>query len=275
MAAGSRASKYTSKLQGKRILILGGTSGIGFCVAEAAVEYGATVIVSSSKQANIDKTLSRLRTSYPDSTDKIAGYACDLADLATVEKNLTALLDFATESGEKKLTAIVNTAGDNLQRPKLADVKAEQINAAGIVRFQSNLMLGKVIAAQPGRYLPVSNASSITLTGGVLATKPPPDWSAMAGWATAKDGLVKGLAVDLKPIRVNLVTPGLVHTEMVERIAGNSKERLAAMFEMHKGKMLTGEVGHPEDITEAYLWFIKDRGVTGTTAVSDSGYLLA
>ena len=60
------APKYISKLQGKRVLVLGGTSGIGFCVAEAAVEHGATVIISSSRQAKIDNTIQRLTSSYPE-----------------------------------------------------------------------------------------------------------------------------------------------------------------------------------------------------------------
>ena len=51
------APKYTNKLVGKRVLVLGGTSGIGFCVAEACVEFGAIVTVASSRQEKIDKTI--------------------------------------------------------------------------------------------------------------------------------------------------------------------------------------------------------------------------
>lgn len=91
--------------------MLGGTSGIGFCVAEASIESGATVIVASSRQANIDKTIERITASYPHCKSRLSGHLCDLAS-PDVEENLNTLLDFATNDGKDKLNHIVNTAGD-------------------------------------------------------------------------------------------------------------------------------------------------------------------
>lgn len=120
----------------------------------------------------------------------------------------------------------------------------------------------------------VAPASSIIFTGGVTSTKPLPDWSALVGWGGAKEALVRGLAIDLKPIRVNMVVPGAVHTGLLVNMGGGLEETLKGILEMYRNMTLTGAVGLPEDITEAYLWLMKDPGATGNTVLSDSGYLL-
>lgn len=50
----TNSKKYSNKLSGARILVIGGSSGIGYCVAEATLEFGASVIISSSQQSRID-----------------------------------------------------------------------------------------------------------------------------------------------------------------------------------------------------------------------------
>lgn len=102
--------KFLNKLQGKRVLILGATSGIGFAVAEGCLEHGATVIISGSNQPNLDKTVQRLKTSYLDiSPTQIITHVCDLSDADALDNNIKSLLSSATESG--KLNHIVYTAG--------------------------------------------------------------------------------------------------------------------------------------------------------------------
>ncbi len=267
------SSKYSSKLRGKRILVLGGTSGIGFCVAEACVEYGATVIVSSSQQSKIDKTLSRLRDSY-NSSDRILGHACDLSGADTLEANLTALLDFATDNGEHKLDSVVSTAGAGAATFPIIEATLEKLSRPSVISLYAPSVLASLIARSPGHYMPVSRASSITLTGGIAGHKPPPGWSMYAGWIVAKEGLMRGLAVDLKPIRVNLVAPGPVKTEMMDRWSGGSPEKTEQLLKELGSRTLTGAVGLPEDIAESYLWLIKDHGVTGTVATSECGCTL-
>jgi NAD(P)-dependent dehydrogenase (short-subunit alcohol dehydrogenase family) len=57
--------KYTQKLKGDRILVIGGSSGLGFAAAEACVENGCTVIISSSNPDRVAKTVEKLKSSYP------------------------------------------------------------------------------------------------------------------------------------------------------------------------------------------------------------------
>ena len=103
--------KYLDKLAGKRVLIFGGTSGIGFSVAEAATEFGAHVIVSSSTTEKINATIKRLSASYPDAANRISGHRADLSDANTLEANIEATLKFVTNDGVNKLDHIVITAG--------------------------------------------------------------------------------------------------------------------------------------------------------------------
>jgi len=83
--------------------------------------------------------------------------------------------------------------------------------------------------------------------------------------------MVRGLAVDLKPVRVNLVSPGAVETELWDSL---SKEAREGYFKGLGTKMLTGKIGMPEDVAECYLWLMKDKNVTGTVVQTDGGALL-
>lgn len=260
--------KYTSKLQNKRVLILGGTSGIGFCVAEASVESGATVIISGSRQPKINATIERIISSYPDCRARISGYACDLANTDVLEKNLEALLKFATNDGDKKLDHVAFTAGDSFTVKSLADMTVEAIHKLGTVRFVAAILLGKLLVPS---YMTSSPESSVTLTGGVNSTKPGAGWSVMAGWGAAIEGLSRGFAVDLKPIRVNCVAPGAVNTELMQSFSG---DRLELILKHFRSMTTTGTVGRPEDLAETYLYCMKDKFITGSVLHSNGGYLL-
>jgi NAD(P)-dependent dehydrogenase (short-subunit alcohol dehydrogenase family) len=259
------AAKYSNKLQGKRVLVIGGTSGIGFCVAEACVEFGAIVTVASSRQEKINKTIERLTTSYPDAKDHVSGHPCDLAG-ADVEDNLKTLFEFATKDG--KLDHVVVTAGDRFGLVKIGDVTPADIQKHSRVRFVGTLLMAKLAP----QYMHQTNLSSITSTGGVNSTKPGPGWSVTAGWGSAKEGMTRGLAVDLKPIRVNCVSPGAIETELWDSFGGaGSKQQIV---DHYKSKSLLNTVGKPEDMAEAYLYLMRDAFVTGITLLSDGGYVL-
>lgn len=259
--------KYGNKLEGKRVLVIGGTSGIGFCVAEACVEFGAIVTVASSRQEKIDKTIKRLTTTYPDAKARISGHAVDLAS-SDVEGALKTLFEFATKEG--KLDHVVSTAGDSFSLKKISEITPEDIQKHGKVRYVSALMMAKVAP----QYMHQVSHSSITITGGVNSTKPAPGWSTVAGWGAAKEGMARGMAVDLKPIRVNLVSPGAIDTEMFDNFSGGDPERRKQIIDLYGSKNLLGKCGSPEDTAEAYLYMMRDTFVTGHVLVTDGGYLL-
>ncbi len=264
MALPSRnQTKFTDKLKGKKVLILGGTSGIGYCVAEAAIEFGAVVTIASSTSEKVKRAQKRLKEAYPDSANRISGKTCDLSKSETLESNLRALLEFTG----KGIHHIVQTAGDALKLVPVREVTPEILQTVSNVRFTSLLILAKLAP----EYLAGGPECSITSTGGVNSMRPGPDWTVSASFGSGKEGMVRGLAVDLKPVRVNLVSPGAVDTELWGSIP---EERRAGMFEMYKKATLTGRLGRPEDVAEAYLYCMKDEFVTGSVISTEGGRLL-
>lgn len=94
----------------------------------------------------------------------------------------------------------------------------------------------------------------------------------VAGFATGLHGLTRNLALDLKPIRVNLVSPGVVETELWD--SSFDQETKKKHLEGVSEHVPTGRVAQPEDVAEAYLFLMKDPSVTGTVIDSNSGALL-
>lgn len=77
--------KYTNRLQGKRVIVLGGSSGIGFCAAEASLEFGAHVIIASSSQDIVDNAVEHLKKT----SSNVVGHVLNLADDIATKKFFT------------------------------------------------------------------------------------------------------------------------------------------------------------------------------------------
>lgn len=84
-------SKHSLKLKNQTVLIFGGSSGLGYAAAEASIENGATVVVSSSSQTKINNAIERITKAFPSSKDRVSGYACNLGDRQTLEDNVKEL----------------------------------------------------------------------------------------------------------------------------------------------------------------------------------------
>jgi NAD(P)-dependent dehydrogenase (short-subunit alcohol dehydrogenase family) len=184
---------------------------------------------------------------------------------------LTTLFDFATNEGQHKLDHIVNTAGDTLSVEKITDITAAQVQHYGQVRFISVVMMAKLAP----RYIHHSSMSSVTFTSGISSTKPLQGWSALVGWNCAKEAMVRGLAVDLAPLRFNLVSPGAIDTEYLYHMAGDDIGMNKELVTFLGGKGLLGKCGSPEDTAEAYLYFMRDTFVTGQVMKTEGGYILS
>jgi NAD(P)-dependent dehydrogenase (short-subunit alcohol dehydrogenase family) len=251
------ASSKFNKLAGKSVLVLGGSSGIGYGVAEGCLESGAKVTISSSSQTKIDAAVAKLTKAYPGA--HIQGFACDLSK-PTAEQDLEAL--FERVGGP--VNHVVVTAADSLSLTMLKDLDVNLMHRAIHMRMVVPFLVAKVAA----RRLPQSPESSIVITSGTAAYQSPPGWSLVSHLAAGLQGMVRALALEIGPIRINAVQPGFVDTGLWD---GMPPEAKAALVKKLEDVMPVGRAGQVEDVAEAYLWLLKDRNVTGTIAGSDSG----
>lgn len=258
------ATVYSSKLLNKRVLVVGGSSGLGFAAASAALESGAHVLLASSRQSRLDSALARLRAAYPSRTGSLLpAIQVDLATDATLESEIQRLLDAATAAGAHKLDHVLMTAGDSIAEMPLPDVTLARAKHAGNVRFFAPLLL----AARLPTYINPGPESSLILTTGSVADHPIPNWSIVAGFAAGLHGLTRALALDLAPVRVNLVQPGFVDSEMWDGLETEAKAGLVR----GAARYPTGRVATPVELAETYLYLMKDANATGQIVRSDSG----
>ena len=249
-----------SKLAGKNVLLIGGTSGIGFAVAEKALHEGAHITISSSSNDKITNAVERLKASSPEHTSNIRGYAADLSVKDKIEETVENLLQFASQTST--IDHVVFTAGNVPAIVPLAESTFEHVDAFLNVRFYGALALGK----HAPKYITQAKTSSITLTSGSQARKAT-TWLAPI-ISNAIEGLMKGLAATLAPVRVNVVAPGFIITELLDKLPKNMAHEAA---ETAKTKSLTKENGSPDDTSEAYLYFMKDNFVTGSALDTNGG----
>ncbi|PVH97520.1 short chain dehydrogenase [Periconia macrospinosa] len=262
-------TKYTTKLHNKRILIIGASSGLGYGVAEGVLEHGAKIAIASSNPTRIASAASSLAASYPSKSSNIHSFTVDLANHSTIEANLAKLFDdvvAAIGGADKKLDHVVYTAGDSLALTKIADLNIEAVLKAGSLRFFAPLLLAKFIPT----CVVASPLSSYTITSGGVGEKPAPDWSIVASYCGGHHAMVRNLAVDLKPVRVNGVAPGAVDTELWNL----GEEEKKKMFEVLGAKLLTGRVGRVEDVVESYLGILRDANMDGTMVRTDGGHTI-
>lgn len=198
------------KLQDRHVLVIGGTSGIGYGVAEGALADGARVTVASSTQARIDKAVATLKEEYGAESSHIQGLQVDLSS-GDIEATLESLFVAAVQGfGEKPVDHVVYTAANGLTIQGLADVTRESVLEGAQMRMFVPILLAKV--AQ--RHLPKASTSSLTFKSGQASDLPPPGWSVVLFFTGGVETMTKGLAIDMAPVRVNTVLPGMVKTDL-------------------------------------------------------------
>jgi len=236
-------------LSGKRVVVLGGTSGIGFAVAEAATASGATVVVASRDQQRVESAVARL----PAGTE---GFAANLTDEAAVKDLFERIGPF---------DHLAFTAGESLQ---LATLTEMSLTAAR--QFFETRYWGALTAAKYGAPL-IRQGGSIVFSSGIAGTRPQAGWALGASITAAMEGLTRALAVELAPVRVNIVSPGFVRTPLWQGIPAADRE---AMYATVGAKLLVGRVGEAAELAETYVFLMRQGFATGQTFIVDGGGVL-
>jgi NAD(P)-dependent dehydrogenase (short-subunit alcohol dehydrogenase family) len=250
---GPEASLWTSqmeaimKLQAQRLVILGGTSGIGLAVARAAAAEGASVIVASRRPE-------RVQASLP------PGVEARELDLLAED----AVRDFFEALGP--FDHLAYTAGDALQLRTL-----DETEPADARRFFELRYWGALTAVRHG-HRRIRPGGSIVLTSGSAGARPRSGWTLAASICGAMEGLTRALAAELAPLRVNLVSPGVVRTPLWD---GMDAAARAALYASEALRLPVGHVGDPAEIAEGYLYLMRQTYMTGQTLAVDGGGALA
>ncbi|RYP12338.1 hypothetical protein DL765_007384 [Monosporascus sp. GIB2] len=242
------------------VLIIGGSSGIGFAVAKLCLAEDARVAIASSSRARVDDAVKRLAAAVPQARHTARGFTIDLGSEA-VEANLEALLADLTCQGTEPLDHLVTTAGKPDVRP-VAEAGLAYLQQSAQIPVFVSVLLAKLGA----RFLREGPAASLILTSGEVAERPLPGYSVFAAYAAALYGLTRNLALDLAPRRVNLVSPGATETELW----GEHREVLRSMAVQ---RSLLGKPGTPDEVAEAYVYLMKNTNATGSIVSSSAGRL--
>lgn len=233
-------------LHGQRVVVLGGTSGIGLATAALAAASGADVTVVSSRKASVERALAEL----PPGT---AGHAVDLTDAASVQALFSDLSD---------IDHLVYTAGETLF---ISPLDALDLGAAR--RFFDLRYFGALAAAQAAAPHLRPGGSIILTTGSALA-RPRAGWSVAASVLGAVDALTRALAVELAPVRVNAVCPGVVRSPLWGSMSEDERDEF---YRTVGSGLLTGRVGEVFDIARGYLSLITQPYATGSVLTLDGG----
>jgi NAD(P)-dependent dehydrogenase (short-subunit alcohol dehydrogenase family) len=232
-----------AKLDGTKVVVIGGASGVGFAVAAAALEAGAEVVVGSSQAPRIEAAAQKLGRGA-------TGHRVDVRDEASVAAFFEAAGAF---------DHLVFTAGDwgQMTGPtRELDIEASK------ARMEVRLWGAARAAKHATRR--IAEAGSITLTGGMLAHRPRPGAPLTTASAQTTEGLAMGLARDLAPIRVNAVCLGLILSEPVQAMG-------EAAIKAFTGNLPLPRPGSVEEAAEAYLYLMRATYVTGQVVRVDGG----
>lgn len=242
-------SKLKKSLEGKRVILMGASSGIGFATAKLAAEEGAKIVIVSSNQQRIDAALAEL----PSDSE---GYAVDLSKEQNIE-------DFFNKIGA--FDHLVFSAGENLTLNAIAKTNIDQARDFFTLRFWAPFAAIKYGASS------INAGGSISLTSGTASARPGAGWSVASAICGAMEGFVRAMAVELAPVRVNCVVPGVIKTPLWDSMPESDREGL---YQYVSNAVLAKRVGEAEDVAEGFIYLMKQKHGTGQSLVIDGGTLL-
>lgn len=232
-------------LKDKKVVIIGGTSGMGLELARLVLSLQGCPTVVGRNAERVKEALALLN--HP-----AKGFAADIAD----RQALKAIFE---QTGG--LDHLVITAADLVFKP-FGSVTPEEIQ-----RAINSKILGPYFAAQFAAPR-LSREGSITFFSGLAAYKPSAGTSVVATVNAALEGLAKSLAVELSPVRVNVISPGVVDTPIWEHLPVAERQ---AFYDGVARNLPARRIGTSADLAQATLFVMTNPFVTGTVLHVDGG----
>ena len=232
-------------LRQQRVVVIGGTSGIGRAVAEGAKAEGAAVVVGSSGTANVAAAAGQ----------GLEAHAVDVTDDASVAAFFDRIGAF---------DHLVFTAGD---WGSFRGGPIETLDIAAASRGFAVRFWGAATAVKHARRH-IRPAGSIVLTNGMIAHRAQKGTTISSAMAGSVEHLARALAVELAPIRVNCVCPGAIRTEVWNSIPEDKREE---RFKQMTARLPVPRVGEPDEVAAAYLYLLRGGYTTGQVLRVDGG----
>ena len=233
-------------VKNKRVLIIGGSSGIGFATATAAAAAGATVTIASRSSEKLRAASARL-----------SGVDTQVLDV-TKEDDVEAFFsrigpfDHVVVSGSETTFAPVRS-----------------LSLSDAYRSMDSKFWGAYRVARAAR---IADGGSLTFISGFLSVRPRTGAVIQGAINAALESLTRGLALEFAPVRVNCISPGLIATEMYDDLDVDARR---ALFEGVATSQPVGFVGKPEHVAMQILAFLANPFVTGSTVYVDGGGSIA
>lgn len=233
----------TSPLNGKTVVVIGGSSGIGAAVAEQARSRGAQVVLAGRR---LSSALHNGLRSEP----------VDVTDNASLQRLFESVGRF---------DHLVYTAGPAVQAKNLQDTDLQ------LAQDNFNVKLWGALRAIQLALPLLDEHGSIVLTSGQLGRKLVPGQFIKIGINAATEALGKQLAKELAPRRVNVVSPGVIDTPAY---AGLSEDQRKAMYAKVGQALPVGRVGQAYEVAAGYVLAMENAFMTGSVIDVDGGGLL-
>ncbi|WP_064203380.1 SDR family oxidoreductase [Brevibacillus brevis] len=235
-------------LHNQKIVIIGGSSGIGLETAKQAVALGAGVIIASRSEEKLQKAKESLGS-------KASAYTLDITD----EQQVQAFFEKVGTFDHLVVSAAETSGGSFLQT-----------DTAQARKLFDNKFWGQYYAAKYGA-TKISTNGSITLFSGVVAYKAMIGSSALGAVNAAVSNLGQTLALELAPIRVNIVSPGIIDTPSRSKMPEDVRENFYSTL---ADKLPVKRVGQAKDVAQSVLYLLQNSFVTGTVLHVEGGHIL-
>lgn len=237
------------KLDGKRVMVVGGSSGLGKGIALAALREGASVNIVGRSLEKLKAAVTELK-----SWGNVEANACDAGEEAQVKELF---------ENTNRIDHLVITAPGDLVYKRTEDASLTEVNQVIRGKLISAFLLVKYASPK------LSKDGSVVLTAGINAFIPIGRASIVSAANGALISYARALAIELKPLRFNVISPGWVDTPIWQTVT--TPEGKEKMFQDAASSLPVGRVGTPEDIAGGVLMLLTNGFVTGTVLSIDGG----
>lgn len=235
-------------LRNRKVVVVGGASGIGRAVVDAASEAGADIVISS-------RNTERLAT-VAGSVPRVRSVALDMTDAWSVEA-------WAAQIDE--IDHLVITASSAVHGP-FAELKTDSLQTMFDAKFFGPYRTAQAVLDK------FREGGSITFFSGVLSRRPGRNCSGLGAVNGAVESLTRGLALELGPgLRVNCVSPGMIRSEAYQGLEQETRE---TMYRETGQSLPLKRVGSVEEAAGAALYLMGNSFTTGMVLDVDGGHMI-